>query len=271
MQVANVLITGEFVLDNLEIQHDPKDVADNDSPMYQISNAICVVTTQMRIIFARLLTEVIRESQGADEEGEGEMTAMDADPLPEVVTRERTQNRWEDAGTICGGAVCRSQEDSGGRLRATLPHGISGRSKGICQKCYVADIARATFDKVTNFAELHFSGGAAALVKKWVAEPPLLREARVRLIQAYPKGMRDERVRVLLRMMGLRWREGGSDNGVSGTRPAHLNHTCECASDCVAPHETCKTICTACLGFLQPGALAVGTAVGTGGGCVLRV
>ena len=49
-QIPNILITGKFELDRLEVVPDPKSIEDQESRIYQVSNAICVAAAQLRII-----------------------------------------------------------------------------------------------------------------------------------------------------------------------------------------------------------------------------
>ena len=41
-QIANILLTGKFELDRLEVGPDPKIIEDQNSLVYQMSSAICV-------------------------------------------------------------------------------------------------------------------------------------------------------------------------------------------------------------------------------------
>ena len=87
-----------------------------------------------------------------------------------------------------------------------------------------------------------------------MADSPILGVAKKRLVVAYLGEKTSEvRARNLLRDMGVIWKEGDSGGGVSGLKVAHLNITCEGASNCFAHHEECGLICKSWWGLVKYG------------------
>ena len=103
-----------------------------------------------------------------------------------------------------------------------------------------------------DYAGRHMTAGGGLGIG-WVTDPPTLGVAKQRLeVANLGKIMSLDRARNLLRMMGVRWKEGDSGRCVYGIKVTHLNITCECAGDHVAPPEGCRLICKHGWGFVKP-------------------
>ena len=249
--IANMLLSHSFDSQRIEAVPDPKD--DQESPVFQVSNAICVIMTEIRKQYMRALREKlgnVPENEHVIEEEQAGAPLVDEDPRDGAVR----DNTFGDAGTQCEGRICAILESTG-RHRAVLPHHVTSRAAHRCQICYRADRDEATYTNIRKYGERFFergthSNGWVAQADTWMHTPPTIEAAKRRLLVAHKgKSLEGGRVVLILKELGLRWKLTEDGPGTGELKQRNLEHLCRCPT--LTRHPECATICGRCFGFAE--------------------